>query len=277
MDKIKRDELIYTETKRSQIGPCNICGKKSILGWDHVPPQGAIELSSVEIKSILQNVAPDKSNEKFIISQNGLKYRTLCKECNNMLGREFDPILNEFSKGVGAFLKTSISLPPIVHFKTKPNAIIRAILGHLLAAKAHFDHAVIDECIRSFIFDMSASLPRSINVFFWVYPYRNIVVLRNILMPAVRGRFKEFANFDILKYFPIAYLVADKSQYEGLNEFSAFRNEKTFQEVDVPINLKSVRDPDWPEKIEDGNFLIGGQSLTSSVIARPRKRKGLAG
>jgi len=274
MNKMQREDLIYTETKRDQIGPCNICTRKSILGWDHVPPQGAIEFSAVEIKSILQNVAPDKSKDKFIISQNGLKYRTLCNECNNKLGREFDPILNEFSKGVGRFLNSNISLPPIVHFRTKPNAIIRAILGHMLAAKAHFDNAVTDELIRAFVFDMNASLPPTINVFFWVYPYRNIVVLRNIMMPAVRGRFNEFASFDILKYFPIAYLVTDKSQYEGLGEISAFRKESPFQEIEVPINLKSVREPDWPEKIEYGNFLVGGQSLTSSVIAQPRKRNG---
>jgi len=268
---MQRDEFIYTETRRSQFGPCNICGEKSILCWDHVPPQGGTQLSAVEITSILQNLAPDKSKDKFVLSQNGLKYRTLCKACNSKLGSHFDPILNEFAKGAGAFLRTNISLPPIVHLRTKPNVIIRAVVGHLLASKAQFDHAVTDDTMRSFVFDPNASLPSTINVFFWIYPYRSIVVLRNIMMPAVRGRFDQFAMFDILKYFPIAYLITDKIKYEGLAELSAYRNFDTFYETDVPIDLRSIRDSDWPEKIDNGNILLGGASLKSSVYALPRK------
>jgi hypothetical protein len=274
---LDKRNFIYTETKRKQIDLCNICGRKSILGWDHIPPRGVIELSSVEITSILQRVVPDKDRKKFLLSQNGLKYRTLCSECNNRLGREYDPILNEFARGIGAYLRTTISLPKIVHFNTKPNVLIRAVLGHMLAAKSHFDHVDTDVSLRPFLFDVDAPLPCNLNVFYWVYPYDNIVVLRNIGMPAVRGRFKELAMFDILKYFPIGYLVVDKPSYEGLSELSAYRNLSIFAEIDVPINLQSVRDPDWPEKVDNGNILFGGQSLTSSVYAIPKKKKVLAG
>jgi len=270
---METQNFIYTEIKRKQIDRCNICGRKSILGWDHVPPQGGIDLSSVEIRSILQRIAPDKNRNKFLLSQNGLKYRTLCGDCNNKLGREYDPILNKFAREVGSFMKTAINLTTAVQFKTKPNVLIRAILGHMLAAKAHYDDVLTDEAFRSFLFDTCATLPKDIYVFYWVYPFQSIVVLRNVLMLAVRGQFDEVASFDILKYFPVGYLVTDKPKYEYLSELSAFRNLDTFADGEVPIDFHSIYEPDWPEKIDDGNVLLGGQSLASSVYAIPRKKK----
>lgn len=265
----------YTEIKRGRFGSCNICGRRSLLTWDHVPPKGGIELSAVEIRSVLQNVASQAQANSYVLSQNGLKFRTICKCCNEKFGSRYDPVLNEFAKGVGSYLKTTLSLPSIVHFRTRPVAIMRAVLGHLLSTKAHFDYAVTDQSIRSFVFDETIPIPPVVNIFYWIYPYENIAVLRNIGMPAVRGRFDRLATFDILKYFPIAYLVTDASRYEGLDELTVFRNLSVNDYAEIPINLRGAREPDWPERIDPGNFIFGGQSLTSSVYAIPRKNNEL--
>ena len=99
----------YLKVKREKTSYCNICGNMDSLTWDHVPPQVGIEVTPLEQKTILQHLVSDGSNKKYHISQNGLKFRTLCKKCNNeLLGKKYDPILNEFAIGVGRYIKTKL-------------------------------------------------------------------------------------------------------------------------------------------------------------------------
>jgi hypothetical protein len=267
--KKENTHLYFTKFKREKVSQCNICKKIKPLSWDHVPPKGGIHLSSVEQETVFQHMTMPKDNRKYSISQNGVKYRTICKECNEIIGRKYDPVLNDFAYNVGKILKTKLTLPSIIYYKTKPNLLIRAILGHLLAAKADIDEVTVDEQVRNFIFDEDASIPEEIKIFYWVHPYINTVIIRDIAMPAVRGKFGEgkVGFFSILKYFPIAYLISNLKEYEGLSELTFYRNSKPRDMIDIPLDLKNIRGPEWPEIVDDGNMIIGGRSMQSSVSA----------
>jgi hypothetical protein len=258
--------------KRGKVDICNICKKSASLSWDHVPPKGGIDLKPVEQVTILQHLAGNPEEQKFHISQNGVKYRTLCKHCNERLGHSYDPVLNSFALGVGQILKSIVEVPPIIHYKTQPAILIRAILGHLLAAKGVIDDVVVDQKIREFLFDDQAQLPEEIKIFYWIYPYKEIVIVRDVVMPAVRGDFSRNGFFSgILKYFPIAYLVCNLEQYEGLDELTIYHDLKFEDTVEISIRLTDVKHPAWPEMPDDGNFMAGGLTLNSSIYARPRK------
>lgn len=264
----------YTQFRREKVSLCNLCRQKKSLSWDHVPPKGGIEITSVEQEAILERLTGDPAKPKYSISQNGVKYRTLCAKCNNeWLGAKYDPILNDFAIGIGRFLNTTIDLPPVIDYETKPTALIRAILGHLLAAKAHIDDSIFDQRVRDFFFDESVGIPDDTRIFYWIYPYEDIVIIRDIVMPAVRGRGGKLGFFNILKYFPIGYVVCDLDSYEGLNELTRFRRLRPDQSASVPINLRGIRHPQWPEIVDGGNFIAGGLSLESSLHAKPRGRK----
>jgi hypothetical protein len=245
------------------------------MTWDHVPPQGGIALSPVEQELVFDRLTADATNRVFTISQNGVKFRTICGQCNNAwLGKKYDPALNEFALTTGKLLQTTIHLPPIINVRARPTAITRAILGHMVAAKAHIDDTVPDREIRSFFFEEDAPIPDSIHVFYWMYPYTSIVIIRDIAMPAIRGRFGASGTFSILKYFPVAYLVTDIQAYEGLTELTSFRHLKSSEFADIPIPLQKVKHPEWPEMVDDHNMVAGGISLQSSIYATPRRTKG---
>ena len=272
--KKENTQLYFTKFKREKVSQCNICKKKKHLSWDHVPPKGGIYLSAVEQETVFSRMTVTNINRKYSISQNGVKYRTICKECNEKIGRKFDPVLNGFARGIGNILKSNLILPSIIYYKTKPNLLIRAILAHLLAAKADIDKVTADVKIRNFIFDENASIPEEINIFYWVHPYTNTVIIRDVAMLAVRGKFGGKAGiFSILKYFPIAYLVCNLKEYEGLNEVTLYRDAKPQDIIDIPINLKDIRGPEWPEIVDDGNMMMGGKSIQSSVSAIPKNKK----
>jgi hypothetical protein len=214
--------------------------------------------------------ATGEGYQQVAISQNGVKYRTLCQTCNSRLGSDYDPTLVEFATGIGVYLKTSIALPAIVHHKTKPNRLTRAILGHLLAAKAEPEQTTADVAMRQYVKDPTKTLPAEIRVLYWVYPHPNIIVIRDVVMPAQRGKFSNWGFFSVLKYFPFAYLVNNLSSYEGLSDLSLFTGPDIDHEADIPIQLRGAKHPEWPEMVDRGNIIAGGQSVLSSVHAKKR-------
>jgi len=269
--RLQKSQIYYAKVKRERVGLCNICKKRSPLSFDHVPPQGGIDVTPVEQETILQRFTSENNEKIYSISQNGVKFRTICGDCNNkLLGRRYDPVLNEFAIGVGRFLNTTLEMPPIIRCETNPNLLIRAIVGHLLAAKGDFENTTIDEKLRSFFLDESAEFPNDLKIFYWVYPYPYIFVIRDVVMPAVRGNLGTMGCFSILKYFPIAYLVCDLAQYEGLDDLTFYYDKNSSKVVNIPIKLKQLKHPQWPEIVDDTNFIVGGQSLKSSVFATPK-------
>lgn len=262
----------YVKVKREKFGKCNICASDKPLSWDHVPPKGSIELAHMEMETLLQVFTGDPKKRYLSESQNGVKYRSICRECNELLGHTYDPIIREFACSVGRYIRTNLQFPPVIHHRTRPTALMRGILGHLLASKADFDEVLTDVQIRSFFFDVRKTIPNEIHIYYWLYPYSQIVIIRDFVMPAVRGNFGEFGFFHVLKYFPIAYLISDKPKYENLFELSRYRHLPLEEEIDIPIQLDRIEHPYWPEIVDDGNFIAGGQSITSSISAKPRNR-----
>lgn len=263
----------YAKTKREKSGRCNICALEKNLSWDHVPPKGGIELTSMEMETLFQVFAGDRDNRKISESQNGVKFRSICKECNELLGHTYDPVINEFAISVGRYIKSGLSFPQTVSHKTRPVALMRGLLGHLLAAKADFEEVLFDVQVRDFFFDITAPIPEQIHIYYWLYPYSQIVIMRDFVMPAIRGNFDEMGFFHVLKYLPIAYLFSDKKSYEGLFELTQYRNLSLEDEIDIPIQLDRVEHQYWPEMVDEGNILVGGRSIRSSISASPRERK----
>jgi hypothetical protein len=263
--------MIYTKFKRERFGKCNICLNPFKLTYDHVPPRGSTEIKAVEQENIFNRLT--QKERRFNISQNGVKFRTLCSVCNNdKLGAKLDPILNDFSRSITLYLKSNLILPNYIEIETKPIVLIRAIIGHLLAAKINIDYSENENMMREIVFNYNETIPKEINIFYWIFPYENTIIMRDFAMPAVRNKFQDIGIFSVLKFFPVAYLLTNLNEYEGLPSLTSYSNFKFDERTKITINLKNVKKQDWPENIDRGNFLIGGADLNSSVFATPRKK-----
>jgi hypothetical protein len=265
-------ELRYRKYKRRKVGPCNLCGKTGPLTWDHVPPQGGIQLQSVEIDRVVGHLVSTLASARPERSHDGLKFRTLCTNCNARLGAHYDPALNDFALAVGRFLNSTLEFPSLVHIDARPTAIARAVLGHPLAARLSSTEAFFDPTIRQLVFDSQQPLPTDLNVFYWVHPYAQQIVLRDCLMPLRRGRYSEFQRFGVLKYFPIGYLVTTATEYEGLAALTVWRNEPSSTVVKLPVRFQEVREIYWPEAPAPDNFLFGSEECIESLQAHPGQR-----
>ena len=255
-------------------GKCRICLTYSKLTEDHVPPQGGVDTKAVEIENALDFLTGRNPKRNFYISQNGVKFKTLCSHCNNtQLGKKYDPVLNTFASDVSRYVHSSLFFQNPVPIETKPNSLIRGILGHLMAAKYEIDNSDYDDKVRDFVFDETKSIPDDINFFYWVYPYNITVIVRDFVMPAIRGKFNELGLFQLLKYSPIAYLITEKNQYEGLQTLNDYRSCEPSETHSIPVRLDIKKNWTWPEASEPDSFMIMGKGFEDSVYAKQRNKK----
>jgi len=234
-----------------------------------VPPKGSIELSAVDIENLFQLLTGKPRNAKSLISQNGLKYRTICQTCNSTIGIKYDPYINHFSQSVGIYVKSILRFPSTINIKCKPMAIAKGILAHLLAAKANDDKCIFDNYIRQIIFDDDVSVPEDIYIYYWLYPYDQTIILRDFVKVNLNNP-NDLSFSNLIKYFPIAYMITDHINKQGLSELTHYRKLTINEEVDIPIQLNSILDPFWPEQTDENHALVLGQAGVESIFAKKR-------
>jgi hypothetical protein len=262
-----------SSVRRKSDNICNICQEQTELTKDHVPPKTCQKFSQVLIHKLLSDSKTDKGFSPQI-GQNGLYYKTICPDCNNnILGGKYDKYLGDFTKNIESLIKSSIMIPGKISVRCYPNAIARSLLGHLLAAKTETDEVVLDQLIRPCVLDETISIPSSINIFYWIYPYKNIKVIRDFAMVSCTNTTRNFGYFNLLKFYPVAFLIAhDLEEYDNLDSLKDFKNMPFDQEAEISIKLNPIRYSNWPEDINNTNrFLLFGQStFNDSVNVTPR-------
>lgn len=250
-------------------GICNICGNSDTLTEDHVPPKGSIRVKQVEMFHIVDILGvenpPKKKGRKL---QDGVKFRTLCPFCNNKrLGLEYDPALNHFSNIVSSYLKTSITLPERLSVNIKPNRVIRAVLGHLLAVSLNcHDLGTMTMAAREYFLKSVAHFPSGMKIYYWIYPYNKQVLVRDGLLFFCFS--KKIIRFWLMKYFPLGFIVTWEQPEEiqiDLECLDFYAGGDINSVVDVPVNLKNIPSPVWPEEPTDDCAVLYGNRAISAI------------
>jgi hypothetical protein len=261
LSRRQRHPLIVEKSADDQ--RCNICLRAEILTEDHVPPKRCLSDRSVYLYGLKDLMLCDEVPAFYTRSQDGLRYRTLCGYCNNTLLGSYDNDLKVLVDAVSNFCESRLVLPrrsPELPLRCRPRAVLQSVLGHLLAAKSITDEqGTVDVALRPSILDPAAPIPDWIHVFYWLHPYHVVDVVRDIGMPAVRGRLwgSDFAMFSILKFYPIGFIVTDSSTYEGLASLDEFRAAPVELEADIKLPVDIVFSSDWPNNITaDGNIIM---------------------
>jgi hypothetical protein len=254
---------IIIATRGPKNGQCNICGEIGPLTEDHTPPKGCYKPTQVELQSLLRRLAKVPSKErKSRHSQNGVKFRTLCHRCNNsLLGAEYDPPFIAFVNQIAQILRSTIALPSTLPIPAQPQAILRSLLGHMAAQGVdRYEKGAITETLRDYFLDTALPLPEGIRVFYWAYPHRSHVMVRDAAYLEL-GHGKPFALW-FLKFFPIAFLVAWDEPgrlpfpVQQLHHWGELPYEA---EVELPVSLRPLPPELWPEAPTETSVIVYGQ------------------
>lgn len=255
-------------TRGSREGHCNICDIYGQLTEDHVPPKGIAKLRQVEMLHITDLLRVDRPHSNKRYMQSGMHFRTLCKRCNTeLLGSKYDPDLINVSNAVANYLKSALTLPAAMSIKVRPGYIARAVLGHLMALGLdRRNKGTAGESASRFFLDENESMPDSIDIYYWVYPYRRQIAIRDAGMSV--NYWKEFTVFWCLKYFPLGFLVMwDKKPTVATN----LKNLRDYMlgagtsEIELPFNLTAIPRQDFPEAPHDNNMVLYGSDAVGAL------------
>lgn len=262
-------------TRGPQNGTCNICGAFGKLTEDHTPPKGSVRVTQVEMNNLVELLAAEPPGLRGRVSQNGAKYRTLCKRCNNeKLGLNYDPEFNRFVNAVGAYVNSAIALPKQMSVTAKPHKVARALIGHLMAQRVDgYKKGPNTEDIRDWFLDDQRPMPDYMKIYYWVYPYKTQVLARDATMYNLAA--PEPAYFWLMKFFPISFLVIWDTpkgyDYTNLKSFEPFRALGADDEIEIPVDLTGLPHERWPEAPEDGRICAFGSGAIGVVEKSPRR------
>lgn len=255
-------------TRWNKSGKCNVCGEEGKLTEDHSPPKACVRPTAVQIRHIINLLADDGIQEKGRISQNGVKFRTICHRCNNdKLGLEYDPALALFTKRVANLLNSRVQLPNTINVPGNPQLIMRAVYGHLAAQGVErYLKGPETEALRDAFLDTSIGLPENIRFYYWPFPHKGCVIFRDAAYMDLRT--KDIAVIWLMKFFPITFMIwwekSDRPMF-NLPSLSRWRDSSPSVEVDIPIKLTEIPHRYWPEAPTDTSVVMYGQEAMFAV------------
>lgn len=256
----KARPLIRTFGKK--IGECNICGNIGKLTEDHSPPKSCVRPKAVQIRHIIGLLADQEIQERGRISQNGLKFRTLCHRCNNgLLGLRYDPALAQFTNRVSNVLNSSLRLPTVTYITGKPQFIMRAVFGHLAAQGVdRYSKGTETDDLRDAFLDTSIQFPENIRFYYWPFPHHGCVIFRDAAYLDIPTG--NVAVIWLMKFFPISFMVAwEKTEAPmfRLPCLSDWRASNPDQEIEIPLMLTEIPHRYWPEAPSETSLITYGQ------------------
>lgn len=255
-------------------GQCNICGELAALTEDHTPPKGCIRLGQIQIQHIADHLSAElaRGDGRVRKFQSGLKYRTLCANCNNnILGIRNDPILINFVNTIIENLQSFRDLHYGITVTTKPQRLMRSLLGHISAQGVdRYQKGKNTDPLRDYMLDESKSLPDFLTIYYWLYPYQRQVLIRDAAFLDLSIKDSKPVGMWLLKFFPIAFLIAwgDEPEYIKLNKLSDWRSIAIDDEKTLVIPTIPSIHPYWPEAPTDTSLVVYGQEAVASFTKK---------
>jgi hypothetical protein len=204
---------VYTSGLTKE-GYCLICGQHGKLTKDHVPPKGCSNKNDTILQFATEKVTTP--------CQGGTGFKTLCTKCNSdLLGLKYDPALIDLTNQIISLSNKKFVLPSDQLVIIKPQKIAKSIVGHLLAAsstrgqnssldeiKNGLRHYPFVDALRDYVLNENAQLPDNIDIYFWVYPYKQQVIIKGteIVKGLLAGNSIGYFGH-ILKFLPLAFWI----------------------------------------------------------------------
>jgi hypothetical protein len=215
-----------------------------------------------------------------------VKFPTICANCNNArLGARYDPELNRISKTVGQLARSHFQLgfhvPRILSFPVRTHFLMRALIGHLLAAVepsdrtkplADYHNGWYSE-LRGYFLDETLPLPESVRVYYWPYPAQDQVIINGLGLSRTDGSAGIIG--DLIKFFPLAYYITDSRLSGTLDGRISLVHGNGCNDLtcEIPLYFTFDRVPplSWPEIPDSGRYVI--MPLDLARFSRERQAK----
>ncbi len=248
-------------------GPCALCRHYGKLTENHVPPESVGNSDRWLAQSYLTAVAGDPGLVRGRRFPGGVRFRTLCAECNNKLGGREDQALLNFYQEVTKLVESPFVLPPLMRIPAKPNLIIRGLMAHIVSANDTGVPSRFDIEARSIFFGHKPLRLSSWNVFYWLYVGKELFVARSLFLAQLFSTL-QVHELQVLKIYPLAFLFTDAPHFLGLPNMMQFICSRDEDEAELPLFLyRRDHNPVFPAYAE-GNKIVFAGGNTFGLVAR---------
>lgn len=247
-------------------GKCNLCGTFAALTEDHIPPKGGPRVSQVEMRSLIEKLATEVQigGGPARRSQNGVKFRTLCKACNNGIIGRYDREYCDLANRVNGLLQSALLIPAHQRIACRPQRLTRSVVGHLLAFGVERPPAgEMPIALSEYVRDETLPLPPEAEIFYWLYPYRDQIVIRDCGYLEIQKGMTEPFVFNLLKAYPFAFFLTWKKPAAlgfRVNDLNAARHLGIDDPMEIDLQLTGLPPQRWPEAATDSSILLYGGS-----------------
>lgn len=264
-------------TRGKKKGYCVICREYGSLSREHVVPQGCGNVSD-KIVLLASDYFNSPEQLKGNRSQGGIHFKTVCGYCNSLLGSKYDKELIKFTKDVEQYINSltyGFEFNKTTYTSYKTVKIAKAIIGHLLAANSVNDTSHSEPLggaynqLARFVLDENLPLPDDISIYYWLYPYRPIKMLRSIGIININDPSQQVIG-DILKFYPVAFLVsfgnAKPSTKYGLTQLPLESNQSIDDVRGLKMTYNAPLRADFPEAPSNNEVLLVSDQYCTVAI-----------
>ena len=272
---------------------CNICGSCAQMTEDHVPPKFWHNSNLKYYSQGFGGYDPPQASSWFPYkSRNGITFQTICADCNNRVLGTKDKALKDFCDQIKRRSNSKLVLSMLFNCHIHANAVAKAVIGHMLAAKEYYDEdSAIEKVLRPYVLCDKMVPPTNMQLLYFYYPWNYIVVGRDVVVSRLASRNDKYRTptgvISCLYSYPLAFILTDSNQDLRLRDLFAYCRTNPNSKVDVLFDLnsqfypgsKELRNALWPMNVSDDSdgvqMLLGGKSLQRLIIGteKPNSKK----
>lgn len=261
------------QESRIEAGYCVICKSYGPLSFDHVPPQGSITISKTEQLLITEVLNVEEIPVKGVVSNNGSKFKTICRSCNSLIGRfdsEVAEVCREATGRIREYFSNLNSLHTHVFVNFDPVSYCRAMVGHVLSATTVKECGSIPDVsdyfspLEDFVLNGNKAVQDTHDFYFWFYPYVRHVSAKQFVFwnEGCQG------TMSCLYFFPLAFLIAKKG--EGISPMHARKIDFSQRTLMLDLSHANIHYAGFPFTGLTGDqmLLMADTQVTVSIPAR---------
>ena len=147
----------------------------------------------------------------------GVRFRTLCGDCNNGLGGKEDKTIAAFFESVRKLVELRIILTSTMKNTTKPNQLYKGLMAHLVAANDNGIPTAFDIEARDLFFGRKPLQLSTWSLFYWVFVGPQLFIMRNAYHTVWHPRVR-VARADLAQTLPARFHVRARALVHGCAE-----------------------------------------------------------
>lgn len=168
-------------------------------------------------------------------------------------------------------MASTLALPEYTVLETKPNRLVRSIVGHLLAQglNQHRTGTAIIELTDYFI-NPTLRFPTRVNVYYWIYPFGDQVIIKSSSVSF--HYWNSFATCMLIKFFPLSFLfVIDEPETWtlGVEKLNFYLTDNIDFSTKMRLKLKDVPAQRWPELPGDEGMVLHSDVNVGAILRTP--------